>query len=194
VPAVIPLFALGLAAAAGWAAELAGKRRSGRLSAAVGLGVAALALVPVLPAASAMASAREWPGIVRWCENVAAAIPAQAAVYCDQAGFAAPLRFLHGRKTWEYHHPNPKRSLAFNELLQSLAEREVYLLSANPPPAIAGIAWQEAGRFPLRSSTIATLRHGIPRGTKERSTEMVLSRAEYAPSRTGSAMVLPVDP
>jgi len=178
VPVVIPLASIGIAAAAAFIAS----PRQGRSPIRAGAGVALVATVIWLNAGAttAMASGREWPGLITWYERFAQAIPADSELYCDQPGFAAPLRFISGHRAYELPAPTAERIDKLIALMRhkSSEGREVLYLSQQPfadPPARGLVP---LGSYPLRSSMLVNSRRGIPLGTKPRVGDFVLYRVQ----------------
>ncbi len=178
VPVVLPLASIGIAAAA---AFLANARR-GRSPGLAGAGIVLVAAVLWLNAGAtrAMASEREWPGLIAWYERLEAALPAQAELYCDQPGFAAPVRFISGRRAYELPARTTDRIAMLVEMMRrkAAAGREVLFLSQQSfaDPRARGLV--PIGTYPLRSSMLATSRRGIPTGTKARGADFVLYRVQ----------------
>lgn len=180
VPVVVPLTSIAIAAAAAW---VAGRWRERSL--AFGwAGVALVAAVLALNAGAtrAMASGREWPGLIAWYEQFERAVPADAEIYCDQPGFAAPLRFISGRRAFELAGRSEERSAALLALLRRKAAggRQILYLSQQPfgNPAQSGLV--PLGSYPLRSTMITATRRGVPASTKPRTADFVLYRVQPA--------------
>jgi hypothetical protein len=178
VPVVMPLASIGIAAAAAFIAS----GRQGRSPVLAWAGVALVATVVWLNAGAtrAMASGREWPGLIAWYEGFERAVPADAELYCDQPGFAAPLRFISGHRAYEL----PGRTARRIELLIALMRRkasegrEVLFLSQQPfadPPA-SGLV--PLGAYPLRSTMLTNGRRGVPVGSRPRGADFVLYRVQ----------------
>lgn len=178
IPVVIPLASIGIAAAAAFIAGV----RPGRSPLFAGAGVALVAAVIWFNAGatSAMASGREWPGLIAWYEQFEQTVPEGAVVYSDQAGFAAPLRFISGHRSYEL----PVRTAQRIELLIALMRRkaaggrEILYLSQQPfeNPSARGLV--PLGSYPLRSSMLPNGRRGVPVGTKYRGADFVLYRVQ----------------
>ncbi len=174
VPVVMPLASIGIAAAAAFIA----RARQGRWQRSVCAGAAlvAAAIWLNIGPTSAMASGREWPGLIAWYERFEKAIPKGAELFCDQPGFAAPLRFISGHRAYEL----PGRTVERVDLLLSLmryraaAGRQILYLSQQPfeDPAARGLV--PLGSYPLRSSMLLNTRRGVPVGTKPRGADFVL--------------------
>ena len=165
VPVVVPLFCVGLA----WLASRF--PRVGWIGALVALG---------LQAGDALFVARhgDWPGLSGWCRAVAGKIPDTAVVYCDQPGFAAPLRFLFNRRAFELHDRSDGRWDKLGHVMKERLVRgeDVYLLTMSERPE-TGAELSQVDAFPLESRVIRESRRGIPRDTKPRGGPFVLYRA-----------------
>ena len=189
VPVTLPLLAIAVALVA--AAAAAWLSRFGR-RAAVGGGAAvlAVALIPNFGATAATYEAREWPGLVRWYDKVARAVPAGATVFTDLPGFGAPLRFLYSIKAYEYNHKNVAQKPDFFGVLKQRLDRgeAVFLLTKPGPPAAAGLDFQEQKRFALASSAVGRSRHGIPRESMPRVATIVLYRAQPGAAAPGAGV------
>jgi len=178
VPVVVPLTSIGIAAAAAFIASA----RQGRPPIFVGAGAALVAVVIWLNfgATSAMASGREWPGLIAWYERFERAVPVGAELYCDQPGFAAPLRFISGHRAFELPGRTARRVEMLIAMMRRKASegREILYLSQQPfedPPARGLVP---LGSYPLRSSMLPNSRRGVPVGTKPRGADFVLYRVQ----------------
>ena len=178
VPVVMPLASVGIAAAAAFIAGL----RCGRPPIGAWAGVALVVTVVWINAGAtvAMASGREWPGLIAWYEPLEKAIPRDAELYCDQPGFAAPLRFISGHRAFELPGRSPRRIEMLITMMRRRASegREILYLSQQPfgDPAASGLL--PLGSYPLRSSMLNNARRGIPTGTKPRGADFVLYRVQ----------------
>lgn len=189
VPSVLPLLAIGFAAAA--MALVTGFDRLrvgwGRWLAAA---VCAGALLLTAPSTWAMARHRDWPGLVDWFDRVSARLPADALVVCDQPGFAAPLRFLYGFRTLELRYRGEDaRSRMLADLARRAAQGPVYLLTGNDE-ALDDAPLEAQELFVLRSEIFHTYRRGVPREMKMRGAELVLYRHWPPGHRTPTRMKL----
>ncbi len=178
VPVVMPLTSVGIAAAAAFVAGV----RQGRSPFSAWAGVALVAAVIWLNAGatSAMASGREWPGLIAWYERFEKEIPKDAAIYCDQAGFAAPLRFISGHLAYELPGRTAERIQSLITLMRRKASKggEILFLTQQlfPDPPAVGLV--PIGSYPLRSSMLNSSRRGVPVGTKPRTADFVLYRVQ----------------
>jgi hypothetical protein len=178
VPVVLPLASIGVAAAAAFAAKFG----RGRSPAPAAAGIALVAAVLWLNAGptQAMAREREWPGLIAWYERLERDLPPRAEIYCDQPGFAAPLRFISGRRAYELNARSPERIGGLVTLMRRKAAegREILFLSHRPleDPLPSGLV--PLGAYPLRSSMIATSRRGVPETSKARGADFVLYRVQ----------------
>jgi hypothetical protein len=187
VPVVVPLASIGVAAAAAFIAKL----RQGRSPIFAWAGAALVAAVIWLNAGAtaAMASGREWPGLIAWYERFEKEVPRDALLYCDQPGFAAPLRFISGHRAYELPGRSAERIGLLNALMRRKAAegQEVLYLSQQPfeDPTASGLV--PLGSYPLRSSILANARRGVPTGTKVRGADFVLYRVQ--PSEKGAEKI-----
>jgi hypothetical protein len=194
VPVVLPLLAVGLAAAG-----LVLGRWIDRIRPGIGPATATILCVGTLlipaPSIWAMARYHDWPGLTVWFDQVAPQLPAKAIVVCDQPGFAAPLRFLYGLHTLELRY---RGADARTRLLADLARRSeqgpVYLLTENTDELETAPVEAQAV-FTLHSAILNTYRRGVPRTMKPRGTELVLYRhwppGHKTPTRTKIRVTIP---
>jgi hypothetical protein len=175
IPVVIPLASIAIAAAGAW---LAGRRwLRGPLLPAAGALLVAGVVASGAGGALAMAREHEWPGLSAWYLSLEKAIPQGAVVYSDQPGFAAPLRFIWGKRSFELVKRSPERIGALLELMRrKAAGADVLYLSqqAFASPAQEGLV--PLGSFPLRSSILAGGDKGVPTRTMYRGGDFVLYR------------------
>lgn len=174
VPVTVPLFCIALAVLAD---RLSGRRRIGALlcvfalAAFVGLNV---------PAMRAMGTLRDWPGLVAWSGKVAAALPDDARVFCDQRGFAAPLRFLHGRMAYELHlaEKDPSRRELLARVVRASAARgeRAYVLTALGP--LPDLRMRVVASVPLVSQRIDGGKHRFPLEARPTGAPFVLYAVE----------------
>ena len=168
VPVAVPLLAIGLAAAAREAFSLL-SRRSRPAAIALAASLAAAAILPVLPKTSAMASMRDWPGLVAWFRQLAQGIPPGAVVFCDQPGFAAPLRFLHGVRAHEIHGGLSACDFALRHRQDLLRiDGTPLLLTMRSQPLAHSAACIPLATFSLSSHTQRQPRRTVPDGVKPR--------------------------
>ena len=178
IPVAIPLLVVGTAAAARELLWL-GQRR-GRL-AAWALSGAALAAAILLgaPKTAAMASTRDWPGLADWLDDLARTIPENAVVFCDQPGFAAPLRFIYGIQAHEIHGGigGEEFALRHRQTLANLDPPALVLtmrgVSPNPDSPLRLLE-----QFDLSSHIQEQPRRSIPFGTKWRGGTFSLCAVE----------------
>jgi hypothetical protein len=178
VPVVTPLASIGIAAAGAWVA----RPRAGCPQACAWAGIALVAAVLWLNAGAtgAMARGREWPGLIAWYERLEAALPRDAEIYCDQPGFAAPLRFLSGRRAYELQSPSAERVARLIALMRAKAAagRQVLYLSQRRVEGAAAAGLVGVGAYPLRSSVLAVVRRGVPAARQPRGADFVLYRVQ----------------
>jgi 4-amino-4-deoxy-L-arabinose transferase-like glycosyltransferase len=178
VPVVVPLLAVGTAAACAAAESLLLRARPGLARAAWLL--FPVAVCAVLPSTAAMARNREWPGLGAWLDALVARVPADARVVSDQPGFAAPLRFIYGLEAYEVSDirrvrkssPEAGGSDAGAVLARALekagGDGPLFLLTTSePPPEVAARSRLEA-TLPLESQIQASARHSVPAGVRPR--------------------------
>ena len=178
VPVVVPLASVGVAAAA----ALIARARRDRPPALAFAGVALVAAVLWFnaDATRAMASEREWPGLIDWCGNLANAVPKDAELYSDQPGFAAAMRFVHERRAYELSAANPERRGRLLALMRRRAAAGATVLFLTQQkfgdPRAAGLVPVEA--YPLASSILVERQRGVPTSTKPRGADFVLYRVQ----------------
>ncbi len=102
IPVVVPLLVIGIVAASQELYRVFSLRLR-PLAILLSLAALAIPLLLVAPNTLAMASTRDWPGLANWLQQMANQIPPNSILFCDQPGFAAPLRFLHGIEAHEIH-------------------------------------------------------------------------------------------
>jgi len=175
VPVVVPLASIGVAAAA----ALIARARRDRPPALAFAGVALVAAVLWLnaDATRAMAREREWPGLIGWSENLANAVPMDAELYSDQPGFAAAVRFVHGRKAYELseNRKHRKRLLPLMRRRAAAGATVLFLTQQKiADPRAAGL--DPVGQFPLISYKLRDTRRGVPTSIKSRGANFVLYR------------------
>ena len=183
-PVVVPLVTVGLVTAA---AEIQATLRRWwpAASAWSGGGLLAVVLAANVESISAMTTLREWPGLIAWYESFEYRIPADALVYCDQRGFAAPLRFIYGKKAFEMHSYTPERRSQLLELMKHKARHHQVMFLTMEKSGL------EQARFLvpvksafLRSSVLANYKYSIPFSTRERGGDFVLYRVVPPPGDT----------
>jgi len=176
IPVVIPLLTIGIVASA---ATLYRGVRQVLPRTAAALALALVLLVPLLGCQKiwTMATTREWPGLVAWVDRLSAMIPGNATVYCDQPGFAAPLRFLHGIRAYEI--ANGKTCIEFvreRQPTEAAAGGPVCILTMRPQPGIETIRTECLGRLSLVSYILQQPRYDVPTSVKQRSGQFELDR------------------
>jgi hypothetical protein len=171
-PVVIPLLCAGVAASG---AFVSGALPRGKAAGAILVGAA---LFLNLPGTVTMARESDWPGLLTWYDRVEQAIPAGAAVYSDQPGVAAALRFIGGRKAYEMPRKTPERTTELVDHLRRNAAQggEILLLTDTrfADPRARGLDLR--GEFPLRSSDLSQRLRGLPKGSRPRVAELRLYR------------------
>lgn len=165
IPVAVPLLCAAMVFAA---------RRMGR----VGAAVLAAAVAWHISATASVARTRDWPGLTSWMRSVAEHVPADARLYCDQPGFAAPLRFLFDRRAFEVHTRAPnRRSLLADVIFERRTHgHDQYWLTMSGPLGDSRLIEQEVGRFPLETWELQSSKRGVPRERKPRGGEFVLYR------------------
>lgn len=176
VPVILPLLVV-LAVGA-----MAGLARRGWWPRATVAGAALVAVLAAFPASDAayLARHRDWPGLLAWVERVEQGIPPGATVFCDQPGFAAPLRYLHGHRSYELQRREPDARTKLAEVMRGRLERgeEVVFLTMRGPIPDAGLAFTSLADMPLESSIVQDTLRGIPASLKSRGGNFVLYRVE----------------
>jgi hypothetical protein len=189
--AVLPLVAAGIAATL---AMMAGTGPLSRAAAAGSLvrmpalrrGAALVLLVLAvglnLSSTRLMAGTSEWAGMVTWYEQLHPHIPGTAIVYCDQPGFAAPLRFIYGKRAWEMQLRSPDNRLRLAGVMQGKLEggEEVMFLSQGGPVPDDRLAFDEIGSFPFTSSILFDRRRTVPVTHRPRGADFMLYRVRAA--------------
>lgn len=151
-----------------------------RLGAGVSAGLVFVLLATLIPKSRMIVGTREWPGLVQWVEEVAGIIPGDTLVLCDQPGFAAPFRFLHGLHAHEVY-----RDVTATEVIErhknhlDNMEQKVFVLSMREQPSKEGIRLREIGSKPLVSHIFEQPRHRIPTQTRGRGGPFVLWEVEF---------------
>ena len=168
IPVVVPLLVIGMAAAA---REIHRFVSQGHRSVATVLSLLALSIPLLLgaPNTRAMASTRDWPGLGNWLYELARQIPAQSVVFCDQPGFAAPLRFLHGIKAHEIHGGvcGEEFALRHRSFLAS-QNAPVFILTMHGFSTESNAVLRPVWQTTLSSHIQEQPRRSIPLGTKKR--------------------------
>jgi len=178
VPVVVPLVSIGIAAAA----ALVARARQDRPPALAFVGVALVAAVIWLSADAtrAMAREQEWPGLIGWCGSFAGVVPADAELYSDQSGFAAAMRFIHGRRAYELAAPNPERNSRLLTMMRRRAATGATVLFLTQrkidDPRAAGLV--PVGAYPFASSRLRESRRGVPTSRHPRGADFVLYRVQ----------------
>jgi len=145
--------------------------------------VIAVLLVGVGPGSYSVMKHRDWPGLITWYDQIVPAIPDNALVFCDQPGFAAPLRYLYKHQAYELQRRDADARNKLAEVMRVRMEQGdlVYLLSMRGPIENSALEMVPAGHFPLESTILQDQTRWIPRTTKSRGGEFVL----YTISRKG---------
>jgi hypothetical protein len=108
-----------------------------------------------------MAREREWPGLIAWYEQAERAIPAGAYVYSDQPGFAAPLRYLSGRRAYELAARSPERIERLIALMRrKAAEGAGLYLSQQRSRTQGRSGWSVSST--VASSMLVNAKRGVP--------------------------------
>lgn len=177
IPVITPLLVVGIVAVARGGFVLL-KKRSAIAAAACCCLCMLAAVAPVVRSAHTMAVSRNWPGLVAWYEQLNAALPGGSTVFCDQPGFAAPLRFLYGHKSYEVIDRGPKSQAALEAMVTDVAvrDRDVFFLSMRGEPMIAGAPLVAVSRHELSSHIRDHRWRVLPRQLKGRGGDFVLYR------------------
>jgi hypothetical protein len=192
IPVVIPLIVIGIVATA---KELHGRFLSISRPLSIGLssGLLITVILTTVPDTCRMAASSDWPGLCRWYDHLAKTIPARAIVYCDQPGFAAPLRFMYGISSFEYY---GDKSIAefVQQRRQDLCDRNanIYILTTRQQPRLAGIEMRKMEHFTLQSHIQLQPRYSIPDGVKKRGGEFSLYHVTFPEAETNSITATPI--
>ncbi|HMP72237.1 MAG TPA: hypothetical protein PKE55_03145 [Kiritimatiellia bacterium] len=120
----------------------------------------------MLPSTHFLAKHRDWPGLTQWFQELNHHLPPSAILYTDQAGFAAPLRFLWGHQTYELHFVNPQRRAELHHALDRaiLRHPEIYVLTQFPPtdPDAHTARWTPILHHPLSTHILEQTPASIP--------------------------------
>lgn len=175
IPVIIPLLCLSVAALCDrceWA--LRARPRRAAVAAWVVMG---LPLMGTFGGTLFMARHREWPGLVSWCDQLAAHIPRGALVYSDQPGFAAPLRFMYGIQACEVRAMDPGQRTDPMAMMMTEAEHHaVYWLTQAAIPGAYEANAAPTATIPLHSIILGTTRHTVPRYVRARGADFTLYR------------------
>ncbi|GEM_PF-1753234 len=176
VPVVVPFFCITATAAVQAIYERA-NIRCPRFAVPLSSGLILAVILGVMPGSITMAKTREWPGLVRWYENLHKILPADALVLCDQPGFAAPLRFLHGIHAHEVYGDQTALEVVVEnrEFLQHVTQ-PVILLTMKPQDISHEnrILLTEIENVSLRSHILQSSRYRVPTQTKGRGGDFIL--------------------
>ena len=181
VPVIVPFLSIACSAALARIATH-GVDWKGKAGTALAVAVLAIVLASNLSRITVVSTIRDWVGLTSWYDRVAAEVPAENVVFCDQKGFAAPLRFLYDRKAFEVSPvlPRARQNLAMVVFYMAKKGEDVFFLSMEGPLAHRQLAWDVVGEFPLVTHTLNYSRVGFPKGVKERGGPFVLYRARLA--------------
>lgn len=138
--------------------------------------VVVILLASVGPGSYSVMKHRDWPGLISWYDQLTQSIPDNATIFCDQPGFAAPLRYLYGHQAYELQRRDPDARNKLAEVLRLRMERGglVFLLSMRGPIENSFIEMTPVGAFPLQSTILQDQTRWIPRTTKSRGGDFVL--------------------
>jgi len=177
VPVIIPLLVLGVVTALAWLIDSrVAKSQRGWVTVMCGLVIVAFHF----QSTKTVAIHRDWSGLIEWFDQVNATIPADATIFCDQPGFAAPLRYLYGRKSYEMHLREPELRTRLAEVMRHRldAGESVYLLSMAGPMEQTFVRLAPVENLPLASSILNHQPRGIPDRMKDRGGDFILYRVE----------------
>jgi len=175
LPVSVPLLICGLVYAI---SALARRLRmlSPRVGTAAACGLAGISLIAPLPGIAAVTTVRDWPGLVDWYANAQRHVPEDAWVFCDQPGFAAPLRFLYARSSFELHVAgNPERRRRLSLLMREAARQGHPVLFLTSTPLASGeLDFAPVAYLPLTSSVLQHTRYALPLTTRSRGGAFML--------------------
>jgi hypothetical protein len=179
IPTVIPLIVIGIVVAA---RELYIRFASKSPILAIGLAAILIGIVALTtsPATYRIATTRDWPGLCAWFDDLAQSLPTGARVYCDQPGFAAPLRFMYGIRSFESYGDKSLSEylLTFRQAL-NIETGNTYILTTRQQPELPGLTLQKTKHLTLRSHIQLQPKFSIPTGVKERGGEFTLYQVAY---------------
>jgi len=182
VPVVLPLLCVGAAYGAKAVFRYVAQRD---VFLAMGLSLALMvaAATAGLPSLRPIVLIRDWPGLIAWYEEVHPAIPDDALVYSDQAGFAAPLRYLYGKHAFELQLKSDDRRAKLAELMAAkiAAGSDVQFLSMEGPIESADLVFEPVQAFPLHTQILDRRRLTMPFASKPRGGDFVLYRVHPKP-------------
>jgi hypothetical protein len=180
IPVVVPLLTIGMAACAQEIHRHVQRwRRPPALFLSIGLLAGAAALS--LPKTLRTASVRDWPGLCAWTEKLAQAVPSNTIVFCDEWGFAAPLRFLHGIEAHEVCGGIDCATFIRDntDSIRSLG-KAIWVLSKREQTAVPGIRFRRIVSQPLDSQILSRTRLTIPTGLWKQGGPFALYAVEFA--------------
>jgi hypothetical protein len=177
VPVIVPLLAV--VSAVGITRVIATRRSGSRRAVATLLAGLVIGL-PLARDSWYIARHRHWPGLIDWVEQVHADIPAGATVFCDQPGFAAPLRYLHGVEAFELMAEDAEGYARLGTIMRERMERgeAVWFLSMRGPFDHEGVTFEPGPGHPLVSTILHQQNRGIPQASRPRGGDFVLYRVE----------------
>ncbi len=175
IPVIVPLGVIAIVFAV---REAAMRTEVRALKPAAALAVLALVLWTQLPASAVMIRTRDWLGLQAWYRQVDNAIPDEALIYSDQPGFAAPLRYMYNRRSYELQARDDDRYRRLYDLMaeKKLAGHDVLLLTMKEHDLPEPWSLEPLLHAPLSSAILQHHRTGIPKGTKERGGDFTLYR------------------
>lgn len=186
LPVVIPLLCLGAVASLRALTQQVQRLSRPRLRPLLTAGLLLLLFLPMLPATRHLQRHRDWPGLKAWLNSVQSALPADAIIYSDQPGFAAPFRFLYGISAYTPVLRSAEERLAFEaHLLRRLDQGDTLrLLSLNPLPESLRPFLSAQQAFPLQTSELTQPRRTIPRERRSRGGAFTLYTLSPSPGQT----------
>jgi len=187
IPVIIPLLCLGAAAAC----DTVESRLRHWPRIATGAAVIMLFAVVLIPIRNTafMATHHEWPGLVRWYDQLASKIPPGATVYSDQPGFAAPLRFLYGFRAYELRELPPDRRTDPLEIMQKDAKRDTVMwLTETEAPDAMKARLIKVTELPMNSSILGSTKYTVPRHTRPRGGAFRLYQILPAPEPPATSL------
>jgi hypothetical protein len=106
-------------------------------------------------------------------------IPSGAIVFCDQSGFAAPLRFLYSIDAYEvYRGRSCSEFIWSNRQELSRLQKKVYILTMREQVATSDMTLRKMGQATLASHIQIQPKYSVPDQLKGRGGHFVLYAVE----------------
>jgi hypothetical protein len=188
IPVVIPLLTVGIAAALQETYRQT-KRKCRLLAAPLATLLILMVVAGTTPKTVAMGTARDWPGLASWFQDLTRRMPEDTVVFSDQPGFAAPLRFMYGIRAFEV---GGGKSCA-----QFLSRHAQVLRPLRGPIGILtmreqslhreGVILREMFHTKLESSILEQPRQDVPSRARPRGGSFVFYTVEFTEERKGDS-------